>query len=79
MQNKGTLGSLIAGIIAVFLVLVCAFYLSFSAVSNHYEGKAQDHAAPVAGGAGTGAEQDAEAYKAYTDSISKGPLLLGYN
>lgn len=79
MQNKGTLGSLIAGIIAVFLVLVCAFYLSFSAVSNHYEGKAKDHAAQVAGEAGTGSEQYAKAYKAYIDSISKEPVYMGYN
>ena len=79
MQNKGTLGSLIAGIIAVFLVLVCAFYLSFSAVSNHYEGKAKDHAAQVAGEAGTGSEQYAKAYKAYIDSISKEPIYMGYN
>ena len=79
MQNKGTLGSLIAGIIAVFLVLVCAFYLSFSAVSNHYEGKAKDYAAQVAGEAGTGSEQYAKAYKAYIDSISKEPIYMGYN
>ena len=79
MQNKGTLGSLIAGIIAVFLVLVCAFYLSFSAVSNHFEGKAKDHAAQVAGEAGTGSEQYAKAYKAYIDSISKEPVYMGYN
>ena len=30
MQSKGTLGSVVAGVIAIFLVLVCLFYLSFS-------------------------------------------------
>ena len=52
MQNKGTLGSIIAGVIAVFLVLVCLFYLSFSLVSNHYESKADEYALGVAGAAG---------------------------
>ena len=51
MQNKGTLGSIIAGVIAVFLVLVCLFYLSFSLVSNHYENKAEEYALSVAGAA----------------------------
>ena len=37
MQSKGILGSVLAGIIAIFLVLVCAFYLSFSFVNNKYE------------------------------------------
>ena len=35
MQNKG-----LVKIIAVFLVLVCCFYLSFSVVTRHYESKA---------------------------------------
>ncbi|MDE6267593.1 MAG: protein translocase subunit SecD [Muribaculaceae bacterium] len=79
MQNKGTLGSIIAGVIAVFLVLVCLFYLSFSVVSNHYEGKAADHAAKIAGDAGVNSEQYNKAYKAFIDSISKEPIYMGYN
>ena len=35
MQNKG-----FVKIIALLLALVCIFYLSFSVVTNHYEGKA---------------------------------------
>ena len=35
MQNKG-----IVKFIAVVLILVCCFYLSFSFVTRHYEGKA---------------------------------------
>lgn len=37
MQSKGTLGSIVAGVIAIFLVLVCLFYLSFTFVSNKHE------------------------------------------
>ena len=79
MNNKGTLGSLIAGVIAVFLVLVCAFYLSFSIVGNHYEGKAKDYAAQVAGQEGLNSDAYNRAYKTYIDSISKEPVYMGYN
>ena len=41
MQSKGTLGSIIAGVIAIFLVLVCLFYLSFTMVSSKQEKKAE--------------------------------------
>lgn len=37
MQSKGKLGSIVAGVIAVFLALVCLFYLSFTFISNKYE------------------------------------------
>ncbi|MCC8176656.1 MAG: protein translocase subunit SecD [Bacteroidales bacterium] len=79
MQSKGTLGSIVAGVIAIFLVLVCLFYLSFSLVSNHYEGKAQAYAQQVAG---PNASPDAinKAYKSYlTDSLGNKPIYLGYN
>ena len=49
MQSKGTLGSIIAGIIAIFLVLVCLFYLSFTLVSSKQEAKAEQYALSVAG------------------------------
>ena len=77
MQSKGTLGSIIAGVIAVFLVLVCLFYLSFSMVSQREEKKAEQYALAVAGNAKS--DQYNKAYKAYIDSISKTPVWLGYN
>ncbi len=40
MQNKG-----FVKVFAVLLTLVCIFYLSFSVVTNHYEGKAEKIAA----------------------------------
>ena len=79
MQSKGTLGSIIAGVIAIFLVLVCLFYLSFSLVSNKQEAKAEQYALAQAGQQGKNSEQYSKAYKAYIDSISKTPVWLGYN
>ncbi|MDD6280250.1 MAG: protein translocase subunit SecD [Bacteroidales bacterium] len=79
MQSKGTLGSIIAGVIAIFLVLVCLFYLSFSLVSSKQEKKAEQYALVQAGANGKNPEQYNKAYKAYIDSISKTPIWLGYN
>ncbi|MDE6266590.1 MAG: protein translocase subunit SecD [Muribaculaceae bacterium] len=79
MQNKGTLGSIIAGVIAIFLVIVCVFYLSFSFVSNHFEGKAEEYALSVAGEQGMNSDQYNKAKKNYLDSLSKKPIYLGYN
>ena len=79
MQNKGTLGSVIAGVIAIFLVIVCLFYLSFSFASRHFEGKAADYAVKVAGEAGVNSDQYNKAYKNYVDSLGKQPYYLGYN
>lgn len=30
MNSKGSLGSIVAGVIAIFLVIICVFYLSFT-------------------------------------------------
>jgi len=58
MQNKG-----IVKFIAVLLVLVCCFYLSFSVVTRHYESKA----------AAMGEEAGAE----YLDSINNEKVYMG--
>lgn len=79
MQNKGTLGSVIAGVIAIFLIIVCVFYLSFSFASRHFEGKAEQYAVKVAGEAGVNSDQYNKAYKNYVDSLGKQPFYLGYN
>lgn len=77
MQRKGTLGSVVAGVIAIFLVLVCLFYLSFSLVTNHYEDKAEAYALAAANG-----NQKADAYreakKMFMDSIGKETVFMGY-
>lgn len=79
MQNKGTLGSIIAGVIAIFLVLVCLFYLSFSIVGNHYESKADEYALAKAGAAGEYSDQFNKAKKEFLDSLNKEPIWMGYN
>ena len=58
MQNKG-----IVKLIAVLLILVCCFYLSFSFVTRHYESKA----------AAMGEEAGAE----YLDSINNEKVYMG--
>ena len=58
MQNKG-----IVKFIAVLLILVCCFYLSFSFVTRHYESKA--------------AAMGEEAGAAYLDSIKNEKVYMG--
>ena len=62
MQNKG-----IVKFVAVMLVLVCCFYLSFSFVTRHYN----DKAAAIA------EQQGEEAGKAYLDSLMNEKVYLG--
>ena len=49
MQSKGKLGSIVAGVIAVFLALVCLFYLSFTFISSKYENQAAAFATAESG------------------------------
>lgn len=62
MQNKG-----FVKVFAVLLTLVCLFYLSFSAVTSYYNGKASDYAAG-----------DAAKESFYLDSLSTQKVWLGY-
>ena len=62
MQNKG-----LVRILAVCLALVCAFYLSFSLVTSHYDKKAKDYAAG-----------DAVKEYQYLDSIATKKVWFGY-
>ncbi len=62
MQNKG-----LVRIMAVCLALVCAFYLSFSLVTSHYDKKAKEYAAG----------DDAKEYL-YLDSIAAKKVWFGY-
>lgn len=78
MQSKGTLGSVVAGIIAIFLVLICLFYLSFSVVTNHYENKGEEYALAQAGKAGSNSADYREAYKFFMDSIAQEDVFMGY-
>ena len=78
MQSKGTLGSVVAGIIAIFLVLICLFYLSFSVVTSHYEDKGAEYAMMKAGKAGNNSDAYRESYKFFMDSIAQEDVYMGY-
>ena len=75
MQSKGKLGSVMAGIIAIFLVIVCLFYLSFSFVSSSYETKAEEYAKAVSGN--NDDDLYNQAYKHYMDSVGEEKVYLG--
>ena len=79
MQSKGTTGSVISGVIAIFLVLVCLFYLSFSWVTSRYEKKAEAYALVIANG-DANSDTYQKAYKNYIDSIGKEEVypVFGY-
>ena len=77
MQSKGKLGSIVAGVIAFFLVLICLFYLSFTVVSNHYENKAEEYAQKTAPET-AGPDAHRYAYQHYIDSVGNEKVWLGY-
>ncbi|MDE6301662.1 MAG: protein translocase subunit SecD [Muribaculaceae bacterium] len=76
MQSKGNLGSIVAGVIAIFLVLVCLFYLSFTFVGNRHESDAKTYALIQSGDNDDAAYN--QAYKHYMDSLAEKPVYLGY-
>ena len=78
MQSKGTLGTVVSGIIAIFMVIVCLFYMSFSFVSSSYEDKAEAHAIAKAGKEGKESEAYNKAYNAYLNELNDSVVYLGY-
>ena len=77
-MQKGKLGSAVAGILAIFLVIICLFYISFTLVTNHWENKAKDYAVSVSGDPNAVSDSYTKAYKHYIDSISGETVWLGY-
>ena len=78
MQSKRTLGTVVSGIIAIFMVIVCLFYMSFSFVSSSYEDKAEAHAIAKAGKEGKESEAYNKAYNAYLNELNDSVVYLGY-
>lgn len=76
MQSKGNLGSIVSGVIAFFLALVCLFYLSFTFVSSKHENDAKAYALELSGDNDDAAYN--QAYKYYMDSLAEQPVYLGY-
>ena len=75
MQSKGKLGSIVAGLIAICLVLVCLFYLSFTFISNKYENQAAQYALVESGDNDDAAYN--QAYKHYMDSLGDKKVYMG--
>lgn len=73
MQNKGFIGT-----IAILLVLICGFYISFSFVTAHYEKKAEAFAAARAKTTDVTNDAYKQNLKLYNDSIDKEKVYLGY-
>ncbi len=77
-MQKGSLGSVVAGVIAIFLVLICCFYLSFSWVTNKYEKKAEAAALAEAAKYDGDNEVYRKAYSDYIKNIANEKVYLGY-
>ncbi|MDE6718134.1 MAG: protein translocase subunit SecD [Muribaculaceae bacterium] len=73
MQNKGFIST-----IAILLVLICGFYISFSFVTSHYEKKAREYAAAIAKTTDETNDVYKQSLKQFNDSIDKEKVYLGY-
>jgi len=73
MQNKGFIST-----IAVLLILICGFYISFSFVTSRYEKKAEEYAAMKAKTTDVTNDLYKKHLKNYNDSIDKEKVYLGY-
>ena len=73
MQSKGFIR-----VLAIALVLVCAFYLLFSFVTKHYEGVAAEYAKAKAQTEDVSNDAYKTYYKQYVDSLAKEKVYLGY-
>ena len=75
MQTKGFIR-----VLTYALLLICAFYLSFTFVSNHYQNEAERKALAAAGikSADTSNEKYKAALNEYLDSLANKKVYLGY-
>lgn len=73
MQNKGFIST-----IAILLVLICGFYLSFSIVTSNYEKKAKEYAVRISKTSDETSDAYKQSLKQFNDSIDKEKVYLGY-
>ena len=73
MQNKGFIST-----IAVLLILICGFYISFSFVTSHYEKEAREFAEKASGTSDVTNDVYKQRLKQFNDSIDKEKVYLGY-
>lgn len=74
MQNKGFIGT-----IAILLILICGFYISFSFVTQKYEKEADAYAAKIAKTTDAANKNYKDARKAYMDSLETENVYMWYN
>lgn len=75
-MQQGKLGSVVAGVLAIFLVIICLFYVSFTFVNNHYEDQAKAYALRISQDEASDAH--IKANKHFIDSIANEKVWLGY-
>ena len=73
MQNKGFIGT-----IAVLLILICAFYISFSFITKRYEKEADEYAIAMSKTSDTTNKLYKDSRKAFVDSLDQENVYLGY-
>ena len=73
MQNKGFIST-----IAILLVLICGFYISFSFVTRHYEQKAREYAVKMSNTTDETNDAYKKSLKQFNDSIDKEKVYLTY-
>lgn len=74
MQNKGFIST-----IAVLLILICGFYISFSFVTAHYEKKAKEFAATRSGTDDVTNDQYKRYLKQFNDSLDREKVYFIWN
>ena len=72
MQNKGFITT-----IAILLILICGFYISFSFITSHYEKDAKEYAARMAGTDDATNDVYKQRLKQYNDSIDNEKVMFG--
>lgn len=73
MQNKGFIST-----IAILLILICGFYISFSFVTSHFEEKAKEFATMTAKTSDETNDVYKQSLKQFNDSIDKEKVYLWY-
>lgn len=73
MQNKGFIGT-----IAVLLILICGFYISFSFITRNWEKRADEYATQMAKTSDSANKNYKDSRKAFMDSLENEKVYLGY-
>ena len=72
MQNKGFITT-----IAILLILICGFYISFSFITSHYEKEAKEYAVRMSGTDDATNDVYKQRLKQYNDSIDNERVWFG--